>query len=122
MDKDFTENEKLYRAVYPPEISEIFWRKDGTVSSAAFADPRGLSVDRAMGRLDCEVVESMHKKFKGRIISLFVRDCWEVEAVVKYFPSISNIYHSEIHGGDTVPLLSKHQRKALADRAVVVAF
>ena len=52
MGKDFTKNEKLYRAVYPPEISEIYWRTDGTVSSAAFADPKGLSVDKAI--FDCE--------------------------------------------------------------------
>ena len=45
MDNKFTNTEKLYRAIYPPEVMEMFWRKDGTLSSAAFADANGLSVD-----------------------------------------------------------------------------
>ena len=50
MDNTFELNEKLYRAVYPPDVAEMFWRKDGTISSAAFADPRGLSVNRGNNR------------------------------------------------------------------------
>lgn len=46
MDNTFYADEKLYRAVYPPEAVAMFWRKDGSLSSAAFADPKGLSVPR----------------------------------------------------------------------------
>ena len=57
MDNTFEPSEKLYRAVYPPEIADIFWKRDGSISSAAFADPHGLSVDRGDYR-DDEVVVS----------------------------------------------------------------
>ena len=46
MDNIFRIDEKLYRAVYPPEVMDMFWKRDGSVSSAAFEDRNGLSVDR----------------------------------------------------------------------------
>ena len=120
MDNTFEINEKLYRAVYPPEVAEMFWRKDGTISSAAFADPKGLSVDRGYHRPDNEVISSMQKRLTGRIISLYVKNCIDIGASVKYLPSVSNPYHSEIHGNDTTPLLSKQQRLFLSGKAVVI--
>ena len=41
--------ERLYRAVYPPNIMP-FWKKNGQLSSAAFKDKKGLSVERDGGR------------------------------------------------------------------------
>ena len=120
MDKTFKNTEKLYRAVYPPEIADIFWKKDGSISSAAFADPKGLSVDRGDFRSDEEILISMRERFKGHIVSLFVKNCTDVNALVLYKPSKSNIYHTEIHGDATTPLLSKSQRRALAKAAVII--
>ncbi len=120
MDEIFNKNEKLYRAVYPPELAEMFWKRDGSLSSAAFADPKGLSVDRGNYRSDDEVVKDMKKRFTGRIISLYVKNCDDAGAVVKYLPSRSNKYHSEIHGSENTPLLSKSQRRFLAGKAVVI--
>ena len=121
MDKDFAIDEKLYRAVYPPEIAEMFWRKDGTISSAAFADPKGLSVERGDYRTDDIVVRSMSNRFSGRIVSVYVKNCRDMGAVVIYKPSHNNLYHSEIHGSDSNPLLSKQQRLFLAKKAIIVA-
>ncbi len=120
MDNTFSITEKLFRAVYPPEVAAMFWRKDGSVSSAAFADPKGLSVDRAGDRSDDEAVSMMMSRFEGSIVSLYVKNCMDIGAVVKYLPSKSNIYHSEIHGSQDVPLLSKQQRYYLASRAKVM--
>ena len=75
MDNTFEPSEKLYRAVYPPEIADIFWKRDSSISSAAFADPHGLSVDRGDYRDDAVVVSDMHRKFAGHIISLYVKNC-----------------------------------------------
>ena len=120
MDKTFPSNEKLYRAVYPPEVMEMFWKRNGSLSSAAFADAKGLSVDRGDFRPDTEVVESMHRRFNGHIISFYVKNCIQIGAVVKYCPSKANPYHSEIHGSESTPLLSKSQRHFLASRSVVI--
>ena len=68
MDDRFSIDEKLYRAVFPPAIKDMFWRKDGTVSSAAFADPKGLSVDRGNHREDSEVVELSSFASKSAIL------------------------------------------------------
>ncbi len=120
MDNNFLPNEKLYRAVFPPEMISMFWREDGTISSAAFADPKGLSVDRGNFRPDAEVVADMMQRFIGRIIFLYAKNCHDVGAYVKYLPSKNNPYHSEIHGSKTQILLSKSQRHQLARKAYVV--
>lgn len=120
MDNTFKNDEKLYRAVYPPEVMNMFWRRDGSVSSAAFADKNGLSVDRGDYRTDSDVIQDMSSRFIGHIISLYVKNCNDVGAVVRYMPSRSNVYHSEIHGSAVNPLLSKSQRRNLALKAVVI--
>lgn len=61
----------------------------------------------------------MRKFFHGCIISLTVEQCRDVDAVIKYKPSKRSEYHSEIHGSEEVPLLSKSQRKKLAERAKI---
>ncbi len=120
MDNTFQNTEKIYRAVYPPEVADIFWKKDGSISSAAFADPKGLSVERGDYRKDNDVISSMRKKFSGHIISLYVKNCTDTGAVVIYTPSRTNIYHSEIHGNEKTALLSKSQRRYLANHAVIL--
>ena len=47
MTEQFDIYERLYRAVYPPEIMPMFWKENGEISSAVFKDKRGLSVERA---------------------------------------------------------------------------
>ena len=121
MDNTFLPDEKLYRAVYPPEMVEMFWRKDGSVSSAAFADPKGLSVDRGNYRTDETVIAELQKRFVGHVISLYVKNCSDIGAIIRYLPSKNNPYHSEIHGGETSALLSKSQRLFLARKAKVEA-
>lgn len=120
MDEHFDNTEKLYRAVYPPEVADIFWKKDGSVSSAAFADPKGFSVERGDHREDVIVLDSMRRRFSGHIISLYVKNCVDTGAVVKYLPSKKDKYHSEIHGSESVRLLSKSQRRYLAGKAVIL--
>ncbi len=114
---NFCDNEKLYRAVLP---SEEFWKADGSLSSAAFRDRRGLSVDRGYYRPDHEVVENMLQRLKGDIVSVTVKDCNNVQALVLYKPSRENIYHSEIHSNNTRILLTDSQRKRLAISAKIL--
>lgn len=117
MDDTFTEEEKLYRAVYPPSHPGMFWKRDGSLSPAAFADPKGLSVERGDTRSSEIVLKKMKKTFSGCIVSVTVENCHETDAVVKYLPSNSNKYHCEIHGSPTILLLDKSQRYYLAKKA-----
>ncbi len=52
MTDQFEANEKLFRAVYPPNIIPMFWKENGEISSAAFKDKKGLSVERAGNRVN----------------------------------------------------------------------
>lgn len=117
MNQDFASDEKLYRAVYPKSVASMFWKNDGTISSAAFADKKGLSVDRGNYRKDEEVVADIRKRLVGSIVSVTVGQCMDVDAEVLYLPSKNNPYHSEIHGDNETVLLSKHQRRYLAINA-----
>lgn len=117
MDNTFENTERLYRAVYPPSHPGMFWKKDGSLSPSAFADPKGLSVERGFYREPIEIVKKMKEKFTGCIVSLNVGNCREVNAIVKYVPTKGNSYHSEIHGSETDALLNKSQRYHLAEIA-----
>lgn len=119
MNDTFPDEEKLYRAVFPESYMQMFWKRDGTVSSAAFADREGLSVERGNFREEKKVIEEMQNFFKGCIISLTVEQCRKVNAIVKYKPTKRSKYHSEIHGSEEKPLLSKSQRKKLANNAKI---
>lgn len=116
----FNDDEKLYRAVLP---LSYFWEEDCNgelrLSSAALKDSNGLSVDRGYYRSDSEVIDSMQQRLKGRIISFEVKDCRSLQAHVLYKPS-SNCYHSEVHGSEDKVVLSKFQRKKLAEKAKIL--
>lgn len=109
-----SENELLYRAVYPPEINQMFWKDEQHVSSAVFLDKKGVSVERGDNRPEKEVVEDMKKSFIGRIISVTVRLCMEINTKVVYKPTKRSLYHSEIHGSDKHIVLSPMQRRYLS--------
>lgn len=119
MSDNFPEKEKLYRAVFPPSHSSMFWKKDGSLSSAAFADKKGLSVERGDNRNSDVVINEMRKQFTGRIVSVTVKNCNEINAIVKHLPSSRSKYHSEIHGSTEKKLLDKRQRQYLAKKAKI---
>ena len=119
MDDFFESDESLYRAVFPPERMRMFWKSDGTITSAALKDKKGLSVERGYYRSDQEVMIDMRKSFIGRIISLSVGQCRAVGALVIYLPG-NSIYHSEIHGSKNQKILSNHQSHVLASQAILI--
>ena len=120
MNNSFSENEQLYRAVYPPEINHIYWKDGQHVSSAVFLDKKGLSVERGYNRPDDIVIKNMKKTFIGRIISVTVRMCLEINAKVFYKPTKRSLYHSEIHGSEKHIVLSPMQRRYLSSHCKIL--
>ena len=59
MNNSFSDTEVLYRAVYSPEMNRMFWKDENHVSSAAFLDKKGLSVERGNFRAEETVVADM---------------------------------------------------------------
>ena len=118
MDKTFDMHERLLRAVYPANRRPDFW-KDGKLSSAALKDKKGLSVTRTYDRPLKDAVLWMSQHFQGTIVSISVASCSAVQACVKYRPSQTNPYHSEIHGSETQVELSDLQALILARQATL---
>ena len=118
MDSKFDESESLVRAVYPESQRPDFW-ENGRLSSAALKDKRGLSVTRTYDRSVKNTVEWMTLHFKGAMVAITVRACTVVQAYVKYCPSKTNEYHSEIHGSQEKIELSDFQAFYLARQATL---
>lgn len=117
MNDKFRLDECLFRAVFPKDLL----KSSGKPSSAAFKDPHngGLSVDRDGGRSLQEASAFLQAHLRGAAVYVTVANCLECKAQVRYCPSPSNIYHSEIHSNEREKLLSNSQAKYLADNAVV---
>lgn len=118
MDETFDEREVLLRAVLPSSRRPDFWR-NGSLSSAALKDSRGLSVDRTYDRTVSDAVAVMTQRLTGLIVAITVQDCNSVHACVKYKPSLTNPYHSEIHGSDSEVMLTDLQAFILAKSATI---
>lgn len=121
MNNHFPEDEKLYRAVYPPSMNSIFWKDEKHVSSAVFLDKKGLSVERGNFRSDKTVEDDMRKNFIGRIVAITVGLCHQINAKVLYKPTKRSVYHCEIHGGEKRILLSPMQRRFLSMNCKVIS-
>lgn len=115
MDANFALTELLLRVVRP---NGVYWKEDGTLSSAAFKDSNGLSVNRTGDNTLSEAVEIINASpLIGTIVYVTVPDCYDVEATIIYAPIENNVYHSEIHRSQDIAPLNKRQAKRLAERA-----
>lgn len=118
MDEDFECNERLYRGLPPMWIE-----KDNTVSSAAFKDLQGVSVDRDGGRDEQNCIERLVNampKFVG-VGRLTCGDVVGCGALPVYCPTKANKYHSEIHNSvEEVPIKPKSKCKRLAQKCQLV--
>lgn len=112
------ETEVLLRSVRP---KEMFWRSDHTLSSAAFKDREGLSVDRVWDRDIGDAVQTMRSRFEGTVVGVTVGDCHDVNAIAKYLPVETNYYHSEIHQSSEKAMLTDGNAKKLAAKAIILS-
>ena len=118
MDEKFVSNECLYRGSHPMWIED-----DNTVSSAAFKDSRGVSVDRDGSRDKQACVDRMIDALPqiAGVCKLTCGDVEDCEAVTVYCPVPDNEYHSEIHdSADQVQIKSKAKSRKLAGRSQIV--
>lgn len=117
MDENFKDDELLLRAVLPPTEKPSFWKSNGKISSAALKDKRGLSVNRTAHLSLGEAVRFTASRLRGPIVSISVRSCKYVKALIIYLPSSDNDFHSEIHGSKEQKILSDEQALILARQA-----
>lgn len=113
MDSEFYDKEKLYRAVLP---IDPFIKGCGKISSAAFKDKNGLSVDKQMHRLNSEAVNFIKSSKRGDIYSVTTNDCDDKCIECKYLPTDDNKYHSELHKDSENKGLTRSQAKHLSEK------
>ena len=118
MDESFAPDEQLYRGLH-----SIWLEDDNSVSSAAFKDSNGISVDRDGGRAgrDCidKLVDNL-PQIEG-VCRLSCEDVEDCGALPVYLPVEENEYHCEIHDSvDQVQIKSKSKSRKLASKCHVV--
>lgn len=122
---EFYNSEKLYRAVLP---DGIYIKPDGSVTSAAFKDSKGLSVDREMCRENSKCISFMlghiDKRYLnsgGRIVSITYSQIKDCDLLLKYCPleDGSNDFHSEIHMSTSKIQLSSSKARLLANNCKI---
>lgn len=126
---EFKDDERLFRRI-PDQPTYIKVNEHGekTISSAAFKDSVGCSVDRQADR-NIEVIQNnLYVRFCQTPASICAvadvsfLDCCNVNAVVKEKPIEDNIFHCEIHRSTSQITLSPSQAKKLAKNANVKFF
>lgn len=109
-------NEHIYRAIHPKRVD--FTYPDGSISSAAFKDPKGLSVEQGLGRSDKDVVAHIRQtKLQGKVAKIPIAVCDEANITV-YDDKAKNIYHRLLLNTPYDPngnnSLTRSQARALA--------
>ena len=117
MDEHFEPAERLFRSIKP---QSAFISESGELSSAAFKDAKGASVDRQGDRSIQESADFLRKKKPGMIVYVKVADCTACNALVVYCPEADDIWHSQIQKNEEELKLTRHQLRALASAAVRV--
>lgn len=120
MDEKFASNEFLYRGLHPMWIED-----DNTVSSAAFKDSAGVSVDRDGGRREQECIDKMMKTLPQivGVCKLTYSDVEACDAIAVYCPEEGNEYHCEIHDSEEqVQIKSKAKSRKLARKSRIVLY
>lgn len=113
LDSTIGQEEYLYRGL------NTYWIKDdGSVSSGAFKDPRGVSVDRSGVRNEEDCIANL-SRFEG-VSRIQNCDVYRCNSISIHCPSASNEYHSEIHKSETEIPLSQSQSKKLAHHSKIV--
>lgn len=125
---DFENNERFFRKI--PNLPNYIKEDENgkKISSAAFKDSLGCSVDRQADRKREVIQNQLYVRFCNEksgiaaVADVTFLDCCNVNAIVKEAPVNDNPFHCEIHRSETKIQLSSSQAKKLADIAKVKFF
>lgn len=126
---EFKDDERFFRRI-PDQPTYIKVNENGerTISSAAFKDSAGCSVDRKDDRNAETIRSNLYIRFCQTpagicaVADVSFSDCCDVNAVVKEKPTEDNPFHCEIHRSNTQIQLSSSQAKKLAKNSNVNFF
>lgn len=114
-------DEELFRKI--PELPQMFRDRESLkISTAAFKDSKGCSVDKGGGRTKEQIIGTFKERFPvnmAAVAMVTVNACNEINAEVLEKPVPDNIYHCEIHGSSEKIQLTNGQLKRLVDLAKI---
>lgn len=112
------ERENLFRAVLP---KHIFDKRKGRISSAAFKDPKGVSVDRGAGRPDKIAAKALLAHgLHGSVCAVSVLDCQSANVFINPEPSRKNSFHAALYANSKRDGMEPEQSKYLAEVARLI--
>lgn len=115
--EEIDDEEFLFRGVVKNNWDFV----NNRISSAAFKDNFGASVDRDGGRTDEECIKKqLSLKNFFAICKVTAKNVRVNNAIVKYLPIPGNIFHSEIHDSQNVPLLRGKKPNRIREASIQV--
>lgn len=96
---------------------------ENRLSTAAFQQSNGTSVDREGERSEDEIISDFRKRpnlSQIGIAKLTAIDCREVDAVVLPAPEPENKYHAQIQKNETTPKITRGQANRLSRKFSLV--
>lgn len=125
---EFKLDEKLFRKI-PSVPGYVVEGENGRrISSAAFKDSSGCSVDRQLERDESIIYNQLWAKFQQSksgiqaVANVTYAQCLDIKTLVLKKPEDDNIYHCEIHSSDEKIQLTSSQARHLAKNAIVKYF
>lgn len=103
-------SERLYRAIFLD-----WWNfKTRSISHAAFLDDKGVSVSRASGRPQSEMISDLRVRFSKKkklkaVASLSAGACRKLDTFIYYSQHSKNIYHAAIWNSETEIALTQEK-------------
>ena len=117
LSEEIADSEYLYRGV----VEEMWDAEHERITSAAFKDSHGVSVDRDGERTENECVKSLMKiKSFRKICRILTKTVRDNGALALYKPIPENVYHSEIHQTLDKVELSKGCARRISQAAEVL--
>ena len=123
VNNEVSNNEWLYRLVLN---KPNYWKEnENRVSSAAFKDSKGVSVDRDGERPESKIIEELNHRFIekiGGIVKIQAGFCRNSGAIPLSKPEVDNVYHCIIIGKESVELTNSIARQLSKNAITVMPF
>lgn len=111
------DDEVLYRALI------LKWFKNGRLTSAAFKQKNGASVDRDGGREEQAIIDTFEDRMPGRGLALIAaRQCRDLETNPVANPIENNPYHAEIHDSQDKITIGISKARKLSKAVTIIKY
>lgn len=113
--------EVLYRKIHSKQFNE----NSKEISSAAFKDKKGCSVNKLAGRNENDIISYYKTKWETpykmkAIVKITVQECLDIPTYPVNKPTCNNRFHAEIHDSACQIEISQIKARLLAKKVKIV--